>query len=265
MDMDLHDFGLDYNEGIIESSDEEECNDGEIDGAGNDGQSVPSKPISVALKKSAVRRSRNVLTEETLCGPRGIVALRSYFKGFKFRGRGHELDDLTRMLKRYELWAHRLCPQLHFDDCIDRISKLGEKKSVQMYMNKYRMKQLHKELAEADALHADLRVDDGNQLNQPLDPLDSMLDEQIALSRGRSSYANTSGIGNLDNSAFDAVRNESTHQAPGSSKSLVDDADNSSAKSPPLNEEQRAKIAANRLKAMELRKARLLAQSQNVE
>uniref|UniRef100_A0A182SJ77 TIMELESS-interacting protein n=1 Tax=Anopheles maculatus TaxID=74869 RepID=A0A182SJ77_9DIPT len=278
----------DDNDGIIPSDDELPDADDDAAGDGDDDAAGPSKPVPVEMKKKTVRNPRNMLNEAKLCGPRGIIALKDHFKDFKFNGKGHEASDLNRMMRRYEHWAHRLYPKFHFDDCMAKIEKLGHKKQVQMYMNKYRSGLLQKELDEAAAVRSEEDESDDNQMNQPLDALDSMLEEQIARSRGRASMANTSGIGNLStDTAFDAMRQDGVHQLTDDSNihanalkdtqqdgvhQLTDDSnihanalkDTQQVMQPPsISEELRAKIEANRLKALELRKARMLALSQS--
>uniref|UniRef100_A0A182PMG1 TIMELESS-interacting protein n=1 Tax=Anopheles epiroticus TaxID=199890 RepID=A0A182PMG1_9DIPT len=260
------------NDGEIFSDDELPDGDGGDDGENDGNLADPSKPVAVEVKKKTVRNPRNLLNEAKLCGPRGIIALKDHFKDFKFRGKGHEASDLNRLMRHYEHWAHRLYPKFHFDDCMAKIEKLGHKKQVQMYMNKYRSGLLQAELAEAEQLADNSgneeEVND-NRLNRPLDPLDSMLEEQIARSRGRTSMAaNTSGVGNLSlDNTFDAMRqegvNEEGHSSTTHSNTLKDTAQQKATlKSPPLADDIRAKIEANRLKALQLRQARLMALSQ---
>uniref|UniRef100_A0A8W7Q1H2 TIMELESS-interacting protein n=1 Tax=Anopheles coluzzii TaxID=1518534 RepID=A0A8W7Q1H2_ANOCL len=253
------------NDGEILSDDE--LPDGDADGSGDEAtDAAPAKPVAVEVKKKTVRNPRNMLNEAKLCGPRGIIALKDHFKHFKFHGKGHEASDLNRLMRNYEHWAHRLYPKFHFDDCMAKIEKLGHKKQVQMYMNKYRTGMLQAELeamAQAAANSADEEEPDVGQLNRPLDPLDSMLEEQIARSRGRTSVANTSGIGNLSmDNTFDAVRQTDNGAVHANALKDTHQQQQQTVKSPPVADEIRAKIEANRLKALELRKARLLALSQ---
>ncbi|KXJ84171.1 hypothetical protein RP20_CCG018321 [Aedes albopictus] len=248
-------------------------NDGEIlsddDGAkGNDDPDNPdaandgadegeSKPVPVEPKKKTVRHPRLTLNPTLLCGPRGIIDMENYFKDMKFKGKGHEREDLDAVMKRMQHWAHRMFPKYGFDDSLAAIENLGRKKQTQSYMNKYRMGLLEPELPPAD----DDKDDDddrlayeSNPLNQPLDPLDSMLDEQIAISRANASL-NTSGVGNLSVSErnFDSIRDDASISVPTTPVSTP------GRPSPGLSDEMRAKIAANRLKALELRKARMAA------
>ncbi|XP_052894200.1 protein TIPIN homolog [Anopheles moucheti] len=252
------------NDGVIPSDDELPDADGEADH--DDEAAGPSKPVQVEVKKKTVKHPRNLLNEAKLCGPRGIIALKDHFKDFKFHGKGHEASDLNRLMRHYEHWAHRLYPKFHFDDCMAKIEKLGHRKLVQMYMNKYRSGLLQRELDEATAVHSDGEPDE-QQMNQPLDPLDSMLEEQIARSRGRTSLANTTGINNISvDTTFDAIRQDKTnHQAADSSihANALKDAQQTIKSPPCISEELRAKIEANRLRALELRKARMLSLSQS--
>ncbi|XP_058056483.1 protein TIPIN homolog [Anopheles bellator] len=255
MDDDADLFEANENEGEIFSDNDAPDYD---DDAGDDeanGAALSKVPAKVKHQKKKVTNPRHSLNAARLCGPRGIIAIRDHFKGFKFHGKGHEAADLNEIMRRYEHWAHRMFPKYHFDDVINTAERLGTKKEVQGYMNRYRCGLLDQELAEArdraDTSGEDAadRGDEGNRLNQPLDPLDSMLDEQIALSRGRTAFGNTSGVGNLSlDNTFDAVRKDSTGETA-----------TTPPKSPALSEELRAKIDANRLKALELRKARLQA------
>ncbi|XP_053663371.1 protein TIPIN homolog [Anopheles marshallii] len=254
----------DENDGVIPSDDELPDVDDEAD---HDNEAAgPSKLVKMEVKKKTVKNPRNLLNEAKLCGPRGIIALKDHFKDFKFHGKGHEASDLNRLMRHYEHWAHRLYPKFHFDDCMAKIEKLGHRKLVQMYMNKYRSGLLQRELDEATAVHSEDEPDE-QQMNQPLDPLDSMLEEQIARSRGRTSLANTSGVDNISvDTTFDAIRQDKiNHQSTDSSfhANALKDAQQTIKSPPAISEELRAKIEANRLKALELRKARMLSLSQS--
>ena len=69
----------------------------------------------------------------SLCGRRGLLAVHDTFKDVKLKGKGFEKENLDLVLKKMEHWAYRLFPKLPFDDCIERVEKLGIKKPVQVY------------------------------------------------------------------------------------------------------------------------------------
>lgn len=235
------------NDGEIPSDNEAAGMDAD-NAAASDAEGNESKPVPVEPKKKTVRHPRLTLNAAVLCGPRGIIDMDSYFKGMKFKGKGHEREDLDAVMKRMQHWAHRMFPKYGFDDSLAAIENLGRKKQTQSYMNKYRMGLLEPEVPILDDDKEDQMENDTNALDRPLDPLDSMLEEQIAISRANISL-NTSGVGNLSVN-FDSIRDDSVPTTPVHTPSRP---------SPGLTEEMRAKIAANRLKALELRKARMIA------
>ena len=65
-------------------------------------------------------------------GPRGIGILEKIFRDVQFKGKGFESDDLNRLMKYYEHWAHRMMPSMTFDDSIKQIEKVGSKKSIKV-------------------------------------------------------------------------------------------------------------------------------------
>lgn len=81
-------------------------------------------------KKKRVLAPRPKLDPARLMGPRGILALQSELKGVKLKGRGSEMQDLELIMGRLQHWAHRLFPSYTFDDCLDKLEKLGTKKNV---------------------------------------------------------------------------------------------------------------------------------------
>ena len=66
-----------------------------------------------------------------LISERGLPALRHVFEKAKFKGKGHEAEDLKTLIRHMEHWAHRLFPKLQFEDFIDRVEYLGNRKEVQ--------------------------------------------------------------------------------------------------------------------------------------
>lgn len=241
------------NDGRIPSEDEgQPDNDGDENGA-NAGGEDDGKKVKVEAKQRTVRNPRNTLNIQRMCGPRGIADLETYFKGLKFRGKGHEADDLDAILKRMQHWAHRMYPKYNLDDSLRTIERIGRKKQMHTYMNKYRLGMLDPVVTNTDDVEDDDDnaglAYDSNALNQPLDPLDSMIEEQLAISRAAN--LNTSGIADLSVSEcnFDALRDDSVRMTTPAPKEP----------SPAMTDELRAKIAANRLKALEIRKAKMAA------
>jgi len=90
------------------------------------------------VKKRKINRGP-VLNVNRLLGERGLPAIQSYFEAIKFKGKGHESEDLNKFLSALEHWAHRLFPKLAFDDCLEKIESLGQKREIKVAMRKMRL------------------------------------------------------------------------------------------------------------------------------
>jgi len=73
-----------------------------------------------------------VLIFYRLMGDRGLTILPQTFESLKFKGKGHEVSDLNTLMSAYEHWAHRLFPKMPFDEVVERLEKLGQKREVQV-------------------------------------------------------------------------------------------------------------------------------------
>uniref|UniRef100_A0A8V0YXK8 TIMELESS-interacting protein n=1 Tax=Gallus gallus TaxID=9031 RepID=A0A8V0YXK8_CHICK len=115
-------------------------------------QQSETKDSSSAARK-AVKRSIPKLDANRLVSERGLPALRHMFDNVNFKGKGHEAEDLKTLLRHMEHWAHRLFPKLQFDDFIDRVESLGNKKEVQTCLKRIRL--------DLPILHEDFTANEG--------------------------------------------------------------------------------------------------------
>jgi hypothetical protein len=93
---------------------------------------------AVAVKN---RRKRRVVTFEMLKQSRGLPELFHNFPLlFKdlFRGHGHEVSDLRRLLELYKRWQQRLFPFGDFDAFIDSVEKIGHGHVVKSELHEMR-------------------------------------------------------------------------------------------------------------------------------
>ncbi|KAL4227824.1 hypothetical protein ACF0H5_013261 [Mactra antiquata] len=97
------------------------------------------KDLSKGAAKKVVRKPQPKLDPTRLTGERGIPVLPKLFENTKFKGKGHEAQDLALIMRQMEHWAHRLFPKMPFDECIERVEKLGGKKEVQTCIKKIRL------------------------------------------------------------------------------------------------------------------------------
>lgn len=65
--------------------------------------------------------------------PRGLSRLRVIGKErLRFKGKGHEYGDVTRMLNMYQLWLDDLYPRAKFADALAMVEKAGHTKRMQV-------------------------------------------------------------------------------------------------------------------------------------
>ncbi|XP_074956861.1 TIMELESS-interacting protein [Phalacrocorax aristotelis] len=105
---------------------------------GDGNQQSQTKDSAVATRK-AVKRPIPKLDAQRLISERGLPALRHVFDNVKFKGKGHEAEDLKTLIRHMEHWAHRLFPKLQFEDFIDKVESLGNKKEVQTCLKRIRL------------------------------------------------------------------------------------------------------------------------------
>ncbi|KFQ73104.1 TIMELESS-interacting protein, partial [Phoenicopterus ruber ruber] len=74
-----------------------------------------------------------------------------------------QAEDLKTLIRHMEHWAHRLFPKLQFEDFIDRVESLGNKKEVQTCLKRIRL--------DLPILHEDFASnEDGGGESNGLDP-----------------------------------------------------------------------------------------------
>ncbi|OAA47971.1 replication fork protection component Swi3 [Cordyceps fumosorosea ARSEF 2679] len=83
----------------------------------------------VDVKKKA-RQPTVKLDEERLLSDAGIPTLRRRAQGLKFKGKGHEFSDMTRLLSFYQRWLDDLYPKARFLDALAMVEKAGHKKRL---------------------------------------------------------------------------------------------------------------------------------------
>ncbi|CAH6872193.1 TIMELESS-interacting protein [Phodopus roborovskii] len=103
-----------------------------------DEESGSRAPVPVPPKRT-LKRNLPKLDATRLTSERGLPALRHVFDKTKFKGKGHEAEDLKMLIRHMEHWAHRLFPKLQFEDFIDRVENLGNKKEVQTCLKRIRL------------------------------------------------------------------------------------------------------------------------------
>ncbi|CAL9749215.1 unnamed protein product [Musa acuminata subsp. burmannicoides] len=95
-------------------------------------QPPPEKP-SAAAATSAKKapRTRPKLTPDLLLSDDGLgYVLRHFPRAFKYHGRGHEVADLGNLIGLYAQWHSHLIPYYSFDQFVHKVEQVGASKRV---------------------------------------------------------------------------------------------------------------------------------------
>ncbi|KAK5137493.1 hypothetical protein LTR08_008471 [Meristemomyces frigidus] len=98
----------------------------------NNANGQPAQDVDEEIK---VRKKRNPvpkLDENRLLSDAGVPKLRKIAKTLKFKGKGHEFTDISRLLNTYQLWLDDLYPRAKFRDALGMVEKLGHSKRMQV-------------------------------------------------------------------------------------------------------------------------------------
>ncbi|TKX26345.1 chromosome segregation in meiosis protein 3 [Elsinoe australis] len=100
------------------------------DAADNDKPTTSNLDEEIVITKK--RQPIAKLDEQRILSAKGIPRLRTISKKMRFKGKGHEFSDMSRLLNMYQLWLDDLYPRAKFADGLAMIEKLGHKKRIQM-------------------------------------------------------------------------------------------------------------------------------------
>lgn len=91
------------------------------------------KDVDEEIKVRKARRPNPKLDEGRLLSDAGIPKLQRIAKTkLKFKGKGHEFNDIERLLNTYQLWLDDLYPRAKFRDALTMMEKVGHSKRMQM-------------------------------------------------------------------------------------------------------------------------------------
>ncbi|GAA6051843.1 hypothetical protein JCM3770_005493 [Rhodotorula araucariae] len=121
--------------------------DGVVDVDGVDADGATAKKRRVVAK----------MDETRLLGPNGFPKLRDDLKKVRIKGKGHEMQDLKRVLSTYQLWAHQMYPRTNFRDTLQTVEKLCRKRT--RALKEYRDDEKHGRSAADEARENDAFAD----------------------------------------------------------------------------------------------------------
>lgn len=208
-------------------------------GVGGASFSAQKQPIE---KPKKVPKTRPKLTPELLLSDDGLgFVLRHFPKAFKYRGRGHEITDLGNLLNLYAEWHSHLIPYYSFNQFVHKAEQVGASKRVKVCINDLREK-----VANGGDPAKILETSQPHENSNPEQDVNDLED------------LNLHPEGNLPNHDTDDFQHDMMHdifenntEEPCVQKEAV-----SENKNIEMSEELKARIEANRQKALERAAAR---------
>jgi len=93
----------------------------------------PTKDVDEEIKVKKKRAPVPKLDEARLLSDAGVPKLRKITKTrLKFKGKGHEFSDISRLLNTCQLWLDDLYPRAKFRDALTMVEKVGHSKRMQV-------------------------------------------------------------------------------------------------------------------------------------
>ncbi|KAI9304316.1 replication fork protection component Swi3-domain-containing protein [Cunninghamella echinulata] len=97
-------------------------------------------PLGTTLTDTPVKKKRTIkkFDHNVMLQQNGIYRLRSETPWLKFQGKGHEAEDLKKLMHYYRRWANELFPGLNFTDFSDRAIKVCSNKQCKNVLDQWR-------------------------------------------------------------------------------------------------------------------------------
>ncbi|MED6224288.1 hypothetical protein PIB30_082613 [Stylosanthes scabra] len=223
-----------------------------------------------AEKPKKAPRTKPKLTPELLLSDDGLGYVLRYFpRDFKYRGRGHEVQDLGNLLRMYSEWHSRLIPYYSFDQFVHKVEKVAATRRVKMCL---------RDLRERVAKGGDPTKLRESPVTQDI-PADEQEDGEANHQEG-DLFSEPQNVNDMQEEMLDEIFNTATEEpsqpiqnetdANAVSKSIateetsnvVQDKEARKSGKDEITEAQRARMEENRLKALQRRAARAAALSQ---
>ncbi|KAH7436772.1 hypothetical protein KP509_05G035600 [Ceratopteris richardii] len=253
------------------SSQQQKNYDGAYAGSGRPSSSSSSAPSAswksakAPLKpnqpKPLLPRKRPKLTPDLLLSNEGLGYVLEHFpRMVKIQGPGHEVEDLQSFLEAYVHWHSLILPYFSFNQFVEKVEKLGASRRVRVCINDLKAK-----LASGEELKftpQKAASDHGD------DQGEASLDKDLP--PDKDAWDDESVPADVNEDIFDEFYKQATEEHAGASglQSTIPSITLSTPISQPnanvlpncsISEDQKLRMEANRLKALERAKARAAA------
>ncbi|KAL5554034.1 hypothetical protein UlMin_041435 [Ulmus minor] len=223
------------------------------------------KSLAKPAKVVAPRRRPKLTPQILLSDDDGLgYILRHFPRAFKYLGRGHEVSDLGNLISMYSEWHSRLLPYYSFDQFVQKVEQVAATKRVKLCLRELRERVAQG--GDPTKLHEPPVVHDTPHQEQEAMNSEGLHHQELSSSKNQD--AENTQVEDMFQEIFENATEESsqslhtdiitTNEVP----KQVSNENVSHASQSEITEEQRARIEANRLKAIE--KAKVRAQSLQV-
>lgn len=110
----------------------------------------PCNVIKVFRRKETVRLTNCVPIR--LLETKGLPLLKNESRYIRFQGKGHEADDLKRLMTYYTVWANNLYPKLRFKDFARRVRKPASGNRIKEMLSVWQQEHTEKVQARREVL-----------------------------------------------------------------------------------------------------------------
>ncbi|KAJ7518114.1 hypothetical protein O6H91_21G056400 [Diphasiastrum complanatum] len=240
--------------------------------------SAPAAKLARTSKEPLPKlpRTRPKLTPELLLSNNGLgYVLERFPHMVKIRGPGHEVEDLKNLIEAYMHWHSHLLPYFTFDQFVEKVEKFSGAKRVRMCIREMREKVergeelkiennqektpqegIEYQVANLDVPQCDIdmgsRETSGGEPQQGIPEPDEDLVEEFFKQATDESSLHTTGNMREEEEMAGVVQNDLPSKS--SEQNTVEEGLNAAQA---INAENKSRMEANRLKALERAKARV--------
>jgi hypothetical protein len=73
------------------------------------------------------------LDADKLLSEKGLPKFVANVKKIKFKGKGHEVENLDKLLAFYQIWGHELYPKLIFKSIVEKVEKVCKERRLKVF------------------------------------------------------------------------------------------------------------------------------------
>ncbi|KAK7404345.1 hypothetical protein VNO78_05163 [Psophocarpus tetragonolobus] len=222
------------------------------------------QPGSGSEKPKKLPRAKPKLTPDLFLSDDGLGYVLRYFpREFKYRGRGHEVRDLGNLLRLYTEWHSRLLPYYSFNQFVHKVEAVAATRRVKTCLRELRERVTSggdpTKLRETPVVHdiPSNEHDDGGATHQETDLFtesENINDIQDVMLNDIYDKATEEPSQSMQNEIDTSMASKS-NTIEKTSQEVQNNGSSQSGKAE-ITGEQRARMEANRLKALERRAAR---------